>query len=169
MFRLRKTQHTMNDNLSASHLLDQNSFYKAFMDDLRQAKSQVIIECPFITVRRMSVLLPTFRMLAKRGLQLVINTKPLDEHNPEYSLQAEQATSELQQIGALVLFTDGHHRKLVIIDKRVLYEGSLNVLSQNDSCEIMRRIDSEQLAHQWMHRLEHKGAVCICSVAVFML
>ena len=29
-----------------------------------------------------------------------------------------------------------------------LYEGSLNILSQNDSCEIMRRIESTQLAWQ---------------------
>jgi hypothetical protein len=45
----------------------------------------------------------------------------------------------------------GHHRKLAIIDRRLLWEGSLNMLSQNDSCEIMRRIESNSLATQMIH------------------
>jgi hypothetical protein len=56
--------------------------------------------------------------------------------------------SLLQKLGAIVLFTGDHHRKLAIVDQRILYEGSLNILSQNDSCEVMRRIHSEQLAIQ---------------------
>jgi hypothetical protein len=62
--------------------------------------------------------------------------------------EASQAIAVLQDIGAEVLFTGGHHRKLAILDRRVLWEGSLNILSQNDSCEIMRRIESEELARE---------------------
>jgi len=51
-------------------------------------------------------------------------------------------------MGVHVLYTGGHHRKLVVIDRRVLYEGSHNVLSQNNSSEVMRRIESAQLAWQ---------------------
>ncbi len=56
----------------------------------------------------------------------------------------------LQELGVEVLITGGHHRKLAIIDQQILYEGSLNILSQNDSCEVMRRIYSEQLADQML-------------------
>lgn len=31
---------------------------------------------------------------------------------------------------------------------KVLWEGSLNILSQHDSCEVMRRIHSERLANE---------------------
>jgi phosphatidylserine/phosphatidylglycerophosphate/cardiolipin synthase-like enzyme len=150
IFRLRKAQHTSDAILLDSRLYDQDTFYRAFIDDLKRAKTQVIIESPFITTKRMSTLLPIFRALTKRSVQLVINTKPLDEHESEYEWQAEQAITELQQLGAIVLFTGGHHRKLAIIDKSILYEGSLNILSQNDSCEIMRRVYSEQLANQML-------------------
>lgn len=56
----------------------------------------------------------------------------------------------MQEIGIDVLFTGGHHRKLAIFDKRIPWEGSLNILSQNDSCEITRRIESEVLAQQML-------------------
>lgn len=150
MFRLHRTQQTIAHTLPPSRLLDQNTFYSTFLSDLRSAKSEVIIECPFITARRMDILLPSFRALRRRSVRLIINTKPLDEHEPQYRFQAEQAIAELQQIGALVLFTDGHHRKLAIIDGQILYEGSLNILSQNYSCEIMRRTHSEHQAQQML-------------------
>ena len=72
-----------------------------------------------------------------------INTKPLDEHDTILRDRATYAIAELQEIGVKVLFTSGHHRKLAIIDDLVLYEGSLNILSQSDSCEIMRRIEDK--------------------------
>lgn len=67
-----------------------------------------------------------------------------------YYHQAKQGIIALQDMGAVVLFTGGHHRKLAIIDRRIFYEGSLNILSQNASCEIMRRMDSEALASQML-------------------
>ena len=93
-------------------------------------------------------MLPVFRQLVKHGKRIVINTKPLDELEPYYQAQAAQAIVELQELGILVLLTRGHHRKLAVIDKQITWEGSLNILSQNDSCEVMRRIYSEQLANQ---------------------
>jgi hypothetical protein len=53
-------------------------------------------------------------------------------------------------MGILVLFTERHHRKLAIIDRELLYEGSLNILSHGASCEVMRRIESEQLANEML-------------------
>ena len=53
------------------------------------------------------------------------------------------AVGIMQDLGIEVLMTGGHHRKLAIIDDAILWEGSLNILSQNDSCELMRRIKSD--------------------------
>jgi hypothetical protein len=76
----------------------------------------------------MTILLPAFRNLTKRGVRLIVNTKPLEEHEPEYRFQAEQGIVALQQLGTAVLFTGGHHRKLAIIDDQLLWEGILNIL-----------------------------------------
>jgi phosphatidylserine/phosphatidylglycerophosphate/cardiolipin synthase-like enzyme len=150
MLKLRKTQRSNYDDLVTSQLYDQDGFYKAFLDDLKKVKYEVIIESPFITTKRINSLLPVFKQLVERGKRIVINTKPLDEHEPYYQVQAEQAIIALQELGVSVLLTRGHHRKLAVIDKRITWEGSLNILSQNDSCEVMRRIYSEQLANQML-------------------
>ena len=144
------TQSVDSGSLLASRLYSQDDFYLAFVNDLKKAKQQVIIESPFITTKRMNILLPILSQLAKCGVRVIVNTKPIDEHESGYQLQAQEAIGQMQELGILVLMTAGHHRKLAVIDKQVLWEGSLNILSQNDSCEVMRRIYSVQLANQML-------------------
>jgi phosphatidylserine/phosphatidylglycerophosphate/cardiolipin synthase-like enzyme len=104
----------------------------------------VIIESPFITLRRLHTLLPTLSRLTDRGVRVVVNTRdPLEESDAFWSRETTIAVRLLQKIGVNVLYTVGHHRKLAMIDDYILWEGSLNILSQHDSCEVMRRIVSE--------------------------
>ena len=131
-----------------SRLYDQNTFYAAFERDLLRANSEVIIESPFITERRMRVLMPIFQKLAKRGVNIIINTRHPEEHEGEYIQQATDSIAALQDLGAIVLYTGRLHRKLAIIDRKVFYEGSLNILSYSDSCEIMRRVTSPKKAEE---------------------
>lgn len=147
MFKLLK-QKADSGNLLASQLYDQDTFYKAFIRDLGNCTSEVIIESPFITAKRMGIMLPVLRRLKKRGVRVIINTRNPNEHDIVYQLQAEQAVADLQSLGILVLYTAGHHRKVALLDNFIIWEGSLNILSHNDSCEIMRRTMSASLAHQ---------------------
>lgn len=136
--------------MNNSALFDNNTFYKAFERDLRRARQSVIIESPFITRRRMEHLLPLLAKLRRKGVRIVVNTRNPEEHNEEYAIQAGDAVAAMQDIGIKVLYTVKHHRKLAIIDEEILWEGSLNILSQSDSCEIMRRTISNGLALQMM-------------------
>jgi Rad3-related DNA helicase len=136
--------------LVKSKLYDQNGFYKAFINDLNKADSRVIIESPFLTKKRVTSLFPTLKKLTKNNVKVIVNTKPLDEQSLELHNQAYWSIAKLQSIGVLVLFTTGHHRKLAIIDDEILWEGSLNILSQNDSCEVMRRMQSRELVKQML-------------------
>ncbi len=42
------------------------------------------------------------------------------------------------------LLTGNFHRKLAVIDRTILWEGSLNILSQNRSQKVMSRIEKLQ-------------------------
>jgi len=134
--------------LLASQLYNEQTFYKAFERDLLRCTEEVVIESPFITVRRANILRPILQKLTAHRVRVVINTRHPQEHDERFEFEAMESIALFQQLGVEVLFTGGHHRKLAILDRRVLYEGSLNILSQNDSCEVMRRIESGSLARQ---------------------
>jgi hypothetical protein len=83
-----------------------------------------------------------------RDVKIIVNTRNPLEQEGYMRLEAERSIESLQDIGIAISFTGGRHRKLVIIDRIILYEGSLNALSRNDSCEIMRGVESGKLTRQ---------------------
>ena len=125
-----------------SSLHDEKTFYKAFFNDLEQCQKEVIIESPFITSERMKILWPILRKIHTRGVKVFIITRDPKEHSEGYEVQSESEIEALENMGIQVLLCTGnHHRKLAIIDRRILWEGSLNILSQIYSREIMRRLE----------------------------
>ena len=124
---------------SSSKLYNQDTFDKQFKRDIYNVQSSLLIESPFIRLKRVKELLPALAKLRRRGVSIVINTRSPDEHDYNYEQKAASAVGLLQDIGVTVLYTVKHHRKIAIIDRRLIYEGSLSILSYYDSCEIMRR------------------------------
>jgi phosphatidylserine/phosphatidylglycerophosphate/cardiolipin synthase-like enzyme len=141
--------------LTTSILYNEATFYKQFVQDLLEAEEEVIIESPYITKRRLEILKPIFERLVHKGIQVFIITRDPLEHD---RIMAEQSEAGIQYFEALgpqvLLISGGHHRKLAMIDRKVLWEGSLNILSQSSSREHMRRTNSRKLtveAFQFHH------------------
>lgn len=124
---------------ASSRLFDNETFDRTFLKDVYSCRSTLLIESPFIRLNRVLDLMPVFERLRRKGVKVVVNTRPPEEHDDEYEQQATEAISLLQSMDVEVLFTIKHHRKIAIIDREIFWEGSLNILSYYDSCEIMRR------------------------------
>ena len=136
-------------SLIDSELHDESTFYTKFTQDLLHAEREVVVESPFITRDRMRVLFPIFETLINRRVKIYIFTRDPREHTKTLEVQSEVVIQRLEALGVQVFLCLGnHHRKLAIVDREILWEGSLNILSQAKSREIMRRIDSKELADQ---------------------
>lgn len=145
----------MASNPFISRLCDEKSFFKIFRKDLEQVQNEVIIESPFITTVRMNSLSPTLQKLVQRGVKVYVVTRDPKEHKSPYREQSELEIQHFEQIGVQVLVCKGsHHRKLAIIDREILWEGSLNILSQSKSREIMRRIEGDEYAMEMFNFLK---------------
>lgn len=125
-----------------SSLYDERTFYQTFLQDLGKCQSEVIIESPFITSERMGTFDRIFQKLLQKNVKIYIFTRDPKEHDEFIEPQSEEAIRWCERVGIQVLLCVGnHHRKLAILDRSILWEGSLNILSQTRSREIMRRID----------------------------
>ena len=140
-----------------SSLFDESTFYQQFTRDLLYSKNEVVIESPFITAKRINKLAPTLRKLIYQGVKVYVITRDPKEHQPPYVEQSEQEIQHFERIGIQVLICLGnHHRKLAIIDRNILWEGSFNILSQIKSREIMRRIEGDNYAQDMFNFLKLK-------------
>ncbi|MDD2224733.1 MAG: phospholipase D-like domain-containing protein [Candidatus Shapirobacteria bacterium] len=134
------------ESQSASFILtDENSFYHRFTQDLFQAKQEVIIESPYITLPRLQSLKPFFEQLIRRGVKIFIITKNPKEHGEQYMAdQSEIGIRYFESLGVQVLLCQNHHRKLAMIDRKIIWKGSLNILSQQNSREFMEREENKE-------------------------
>jgi len=139
MFRFVKIPNEILNTNQLSGLYTNETFFKEFCDDLKKATTEVIIESPFITSNRFYELLPVLKRLRRKGIAVMVNTRDPKEHEARFEKQAYGAVRTLQDLGVVVLYTTKLHRKIAIIDRQISWEGSLNILSYSDSCEIMRR------------------------------
>ena len=150
----RKPQ-TPSKDVTASILYDENTFYNQFRQDLEKAKEEVIIESAYITVPRVRKLKPVLERLVKQGVKIYIITRYPHEHDDIMAEQSEAGIRYFEGLGAQVLLCEGHHRKLAMIDRKLLWEGSLNILSQTHSREFMRRIESKKLTEEMFKFLKY--------------
>lgn len=134
----------LSPDLIHSQLYDDITFYPKFKEDLRHCKKEVIIESPFISSQRIYSLIRPFENLVARKVKVYIITRDPNEHDINMKQQAEEAIRRFEKMGIQVIISSEYsHRKLAILDRKILWEGSLNILSQTYSQEIMRRIESE--------------------------
>lgn len=127
----------------ASSLFDQTTFYPAFIRDLECSHEEIIIERPLFTSKRMSMLIPVIERAVHNGIKVYVLTRDPREHADMMVDEAELIIEHFEAIGVhTFLYTGNDHRKLAIIDRDILWEGSLNILSQTYSREVMRRTES---------------------------
>ena len=142
------------EKTSESHAIDlynENTFYKALTADMLAAKKEVIIYSPFVSKYRTDFLKPTIEKLVDRNIDIFIFTRPIEEYENIIQPQIECALKRLEELGVYIFYPGRYiHQKVAIVDREVLWEGSLNILSHRASNEMMRRTAHGESATQVM-------------------
>lgn len=132
--------------------LDENTFLIRFSRDLHVAKESVFGHVAFFGTYRWPKVEPLFRAALERGIEVTLITPPPSE--AENKWYVEKAIHGLRQLGAVVVSATGLHGKDLIIDKRVLYTGSLNVASHRGTSEDVHRIESPEYASECLEAMQ---------------
>ncbi len=137
----------MLDPKGAKYILsDENSFYYQFEQDLANVQKEVIIESPFITISKVRSLKTAFESLMERNVRVFVITRHPEEHEKHMIEQSEAGIRFFETLGVQVFMNKTHHRKIAMLDRRIIWKGSLNILSHHNSREFMEREEDEQKA-----------------------
>lgn len=118
-------------------------FYKAFHKDLSEAKSEVVIISPFVTQNRIATFEPIFRELNRKQVKTFIITKSFREQNISKDL-GEEIKDNLKKLRVELITRPLSHEKLAIIDGKIIWHGSLNILSHKNTSELMVRFTTKE-------------------------
>ncbi len=135
-----------NDELDPadSTLYTEQNFFAAFFTDLWSAQNEIIIVSPFLASNRAQHFLDLFRAKISNAVSVRIFTQSRREQRGDMLRQAEMVFNALNESRVKIVERRGLHQKLAILDRKVAWEGSLNILSHSEgrTTEHMRRIGS---------------------------
>lgn len=84
-----------------------------------------------------------FRQLLDRKIQIFVVTRPIGKQQKLFEEQKE-VVDYLKEIGVDVMFKRRLHEKVALIDKNIIWYGSLNILSHRNTTEVMFRHKTER-------------------------
>ena len=117
--------------------------------DLAAARKSIVIFSGFITPARAAQMGDLLRQKIAQGVRVRCVTRPPRYNGNIPEELGRQALKSLEAIGAAVDLRSQIHEKVVLIDDRIAWFGSLNPLSHTArTSEIMARVENEEVADQ---------------------
>ncbi|NLA86532.1 MAG: DEAD/DEAH box helicase family protein, partial [Clostridiales bacterium] len=128
-------------------IFDSNSFFPVYSSDILAAQNEVLIVSPFLTKRR---ILSAINYLSAAGARVTVITKPPDNYAEKDRAKIEGCLELLARHGISVKTRDRIHQKFAVVDQRIVWYGSINLLSYGTSEESMMRIENMDIAAELM-------------------
>jgi len=151
--RREETIEKINNN-QENNLYNEMTFYKKFIGDLYDAKREIVIFSPYVAKFRMDYYKKVIDKLRSRNIDIFIFTRPIEEYDNIMRPQIQVILERLEEMGVCVYHPGRYiHQKAAIIDREILWEGSLNILAHRGSNEMMRRTEDENSAMQVLEHL----------------
>ena len=139
-------------SISIQHCVE-HDFLDLFRADLAASTQSVELLSPFVSVNRSSDYYAVLTSLSVRSVPVKVYVRPRPEQPELLRSNYAEAIRNLESRGVQVFCRSGMHEKVAAVDGRILWHGSLNILSHNDSRESMLRFESADLVQEILQDL----------------
>lgn len=129
-------------------IFDKGSFLPVFSNDIIAAKREVLIVSPFVTRRRTLRMLPLLEAARNHGVETIVMTRLPEDFKEKDAAALRETLNLLNNAGVRVMFRSNIHQKFAVIDQRIVWYGSINLMSYGDAEESIMRLDSPNIANE---------------------
>ncbi len=137
-------------------IFDKSSFLPVFGNDIAAAKREALIVSPFVTRRRALRMLPLLEAAVKNGVRTIVVTRPPEDFKEKDGAALRETLKTLESSGVRVVFRSRIHQKFAVIDQKIVWYGSINLLSYGDAEESLMRLESSNIANELIKVAERR-------------
>jgi superfamily II DNA or RNA helicase len=146
------------EDITTANVIDiiynKSNFLPVFSNDTISASREVFIVSPFLTKRRTREMIQFFRAAIAKSVKIIVVTRPAEDYKG-LDLDAWQASvAALKELAVQVVYKSNIHQKLAIMDQKIVWYGSINLLSYGSAEESMMRIDNVNIAGELIKSIE---------------
>ena len=89
-----------------------------------------------------------------KNIRVIVVTRPKEDFATKDHAAMQRTLDLLADRGVNVVFKSNIHQKFAIMDQKVVWYGSINLLSYGSAQESIMRIDSANIANELMKSIE---------------
>lgn len=135
-------------------IYDKNNFLPVFNQDIVTSKKEIIIVSPFVRKRRTHQMVQNLKISTSNNLRVIVVTRPKEDFKSKDHATIQRTLDLLTDHGVRVIFKSNIHQKFAIMDQKIVWYGSINLLSYGTAQESIMRIESANIANELMKNIE---------------
>ena len=129
-------------------IFNKDNFFPVYLRDITVASKYLLIVSPFVTKKRMLQMKVHFNDLLKNQVKITIITRPADDYAEDRRTMLMNLFSAIDADGIQMVYKSNIHQKFAIIDNKITWYGSINLLSFGYSEESIMRLESSSIARE---------------------
>jgi hypothetical protein len=137
-------------------IFDKDSFLPVFSNDLASARKEVLIVSPFVRKKRSRQMIQHLRIALDKGIRAIVVTRPVEAFKTKDRAALQRVLGMLTHNDISVVFKPNIHQKFAIMDQKIVWYGSINLLSYGSAQESIMRIESSNIANELLKSIENK-------------
>ena len=135
-------------------IFDKDNFLPVFNQDIVAATKEIVIVSPFVRKRRTQQMMQHLNIAIGRPVHVTVVTRPKKDFPGKDHIAMQRTLDLLIDNGVSVVLKTNIHQKFAIIDQKVVWYGSINLLSYGSARESIMRIESPNIANELMKSIE---------------
>jgi len=139
-------------------IFDKSNFLPVYNNDILVAEREILIVSPFVTKRRTVQMMLKLEIALRNKVRVVVVTRPVEDFGEKEPAGLQGTLDMLQNAGVSVVFRPNIHQKFALIDQRIVWYGSINLLSFGSAEESIMRLDSSNIAGELVKSVERLGS-----------
>lgn len=141
---------------STDIIFDKTNFLTVYFNDIINASREILIVSPFVTKRRTFQMIQNLRIALKNGVKVIVVTRPSEDFKKKDLTSWHTTIELLKSSGIDVVFKSNIHQKFAIVDQKVSWYGSINLLSFGSAEESIMRLESSNIANELIRSIKNE-------------
>lgn len=129
-------------------IFDSDSYISVFERDIEEAGMEIVISSPGINERGVQRNIKTLGERHDAGVKITLLTLPGDGYPKERIEKTKELIAELMGLGVTVQEKSGMHEHFAVIDREIVWYGSVNLLSNAKEEDNLMRVKSKEIAQE---------------------
>lgn len=131
-------------------IFDKESYYNVYEKDLQEANKEIIISSPGINQAKVRQLIMCLKKRQEAGVRITVITLSSDSYPESRVEKTKGLIDTLRNVGINVKEKEMMHEHFAIIDKEIVWYGSMNLLSREKEDDNLMRVVSNEVAQELM-------------------